>query len=515
MGKSHQLNESDATLKESYLSHKVKHICSLVKHGLHKPTICPDCNIYIERIDNHLSHLHQVRKGTAEIRKKIKNAKKFTRQYEINFLNIDEDLEEDKSDEEESDENENEEERNNTKHTKKQKPVKKDKKHKQISQHSSDSQSTISSPKPKFKKMPRSTAKHTHLRGVYVPVSPSKYKNMSLLKYRKPLTSHLKKKMKIDSFQFKHHYTSGNELLLDFERYIKKYISKSAKSASQCASDVRSIWMAVDPDLSIHPNAFIDNELVESRFSIPQRNLLVENKDKEPHEQSPHIQAPTIKSKLISLNRFIDFIEERLLYIGLTPEQLKNLRYTSNSCKKNLKKLCEERTQLIKSFKKSVLISVSKFQQYGCSIHVILVCQKFKEIVDDPDTFSTFQDAIDMRNYLMVTICIVNCLRASNLMNMTIYDFQQAKSDAEIKGAYRFYNNKYKTSLVYGEKVILVSESLYDQIKTFITYVRPILTDDKFRSAKLRYIFTSSVNDEKRGELMSQTNHSLVSKCLT
>ena len=180
-----------------------------------------------------------------------------------------------------------------------------------------------------------------------------------------------------------------------------------------------------------------------------------------------------------------------------------------------MKKLCEERTQLIKSFKKSVLISVSKFQQYGCSIHVILVCQKFKEIVDDPDTFSTFQDAIDMRNYLMVTICIVNCLRASNLMNMTIYDFQQAKSDAEIKGAYRFYNNKYKTSLVYGEKVILVSESLYDQIKTFITYVRPILTDDKFRSAKLRYIFTSSVNDEKRGELMSQTNHSLVSKCLT
>ena len=255
--------------------------------------------------------------------------------------------------------------------------------------------------------------------------------------------------------------------------------------------------MAVDPDLSIHPNAFIDNELVESRFSIPQRNLLVENKDKEPHEQSPHIHAPTIKSKLISLNRFIDFIEERLLYIGLKPEQLKNLGYTSNTCKKNLKKLCEECTQLIKSFKRSVLISVSEFQ-HGCSIHVILVCQKFKDIVDDPDTFVTFQDAIDMRNYLLVTICIVNCLRVSNLMNMTIYDFQQANSDAEINGAYRFYNNKYKTSLVYGEKVILVSESLHDQIKTFITYVRPTLTDDKFRSAKLRYIFTSSVNDENR-----------------
>ena len=65
-----------------------------------------------------MNHVHQLRKGTTEIKNKIKNAKKFTRQFEINFLNIDEDLEEDKSQEEESDENENEEERNNTKQTK-------------------------------------------------------------------------------------------------------------------------------------------------------------------------------------------------------------------------------------------------------------------------------------------------------------------------------------------------------------------------------------------------------------
>ena len=115
MGKSHYLNERDATLKESYLSHKVKYICSIIKHGLHKPSICPDCNIFIERIDNHLSHVHQMRKGTAEIKKKIKNAKKFTRQYEINLSNIDEDLQ---KDEEEPDENENEEEINNIKQKK-------------------------------------------------------------------------------------------------------------------------------------------------------------------------------------------------------------------------------------------------------------------------------------------------------------------------------------------------------------------------------------------------------------
>ena len=112
-------------LKESYLTHKVKYICSIIKHGLHKPSICPDCNIFIKRIDNHFSHVHQVRKGTPEMTKKVKYAKKFTRQYEINLSNIDADFDEDQSDEEESDENENEEERKNIKHKKKQKPAKK------------------------------------------------------------------------------------------------------------------------------------------------------------------------------------------------------------------------------------------------------------------------------------------------------------------------------------------------------------------------------------------------------
>lgn len=79
---------------------------------------------------------------------------------------------------------------------------------------------------------------------------------------------------------------------------------------------------------------------------------------------------------------------------------------------KNLKALCDEFTQQIKSFKKSVLISTNEFQDYGCSNHAISVCKKLKEINDDPDTFVSFQETIDMRNYLMVTICMVNCLRA-------------------------------------------------------------------------------------------------------
>ena len=126
----------------------------------------------------------------------------------------------------------------------------------------------------------------------------SKHQKCTLLKHQKPLTTQLKRKVKIDSYQFKHHYTSGNELLLDYKRYISKYIIKTVKSASQCTADVRSIWMACNPDLLINLNVLADNEIVESTFYLPLRHLLLENKDKEPHEQEPHIKAPAIRSKL-------------------------------------------------------------------------------------------------------------------------------------------------------------------------------------------------------------------------
>ena len=132
--------------------------------------------------------------------------------------------------------------------------------------------------------MPKSSTKDICLRGVYVPETPSKHKTITILKYCKPLTISLKKRFKIESFEFRHHYTSGKEVVLDLERYITKYSLKTKKSAPQTTSGVRSIWMSVDPDMTIHPNCFVENEVLENRFYIPQYNLLIENKDKEPHK---------------------------------------------------------------------------------------------------------------------------------------------------------------------------------------------------------------------------------------
>ena len=133
MGKSHKLQENEAILKESFLSYKTKYICSVSKHGLHKPCICPNCYTCVERIYIHLHHFHQINKGSTEIqkkkkkKKKIKNTKKLNRHFEANFSNIYEDLDNDTSQGEESEENEHEEETSTIKPTQTPKPVKKDK----------------------------------------------------------------------------------------------------------------------------------------------------------------------------------------------------------------------------------------------------------------------------------------------------------------------------------------------------------------------------------------------------
>ena len=92
---------------------------------------------------------------------------------------------------------------------------------------------------------------------------------------------------------------------------------------------------------------------------------------------------------------------------------------------------------------------------------------------------------------------------------------EKQRETTKYKELVAFIITNIKTSPVYGEKVILVSDSLYDQMKMYITYVRPIITDFKFRSARLRYIFKSSAEDTKSKELMNQMNHSLVSKWIT
>ena len=65
----------------------------------------------------------------------------------------------------------------------------------------------------------------------------------------------------------------------------------------------------------------------------------------------------------------------------------------------------------------------------------------------------------------MVSLTYFNYLRASNLMNITLADVISMKPYNEIDGAHVITNTKYKTSMIYGAKMILISATHAEQIE--------------------------------------------------
>ena len=75
----------------------------------------------------------------------------------------------------------------------------------------------------------------------------------------------------------------------------------------------------------------------------------------------------------------------------------------------------------------------------------------------------------------MVMIALINAARASNIFNITLNHVNLATEDQEFKGAMIFRSPKYKTSMLYGTKLLLVPNDLYNFLKKYIDFCRPII----------------------------------------
>ena len=80
---------------------------------------------------------------------------------------------------------------------------------------------------------------------------------------------------------------------------------------------------------------------------------------------------------------------------------------------------------------------------------------------------TTLQDAIDVRDHLILTVTFINVLCASNVINITLKEVEAANKHDEFD-AFVFKNNKYKTSLIYGAKVVLIPSLMYHHVKLYI-----------------------------------------------
>ena len=77
----------------------------------------------------------------------------------------------------------------------------------------------------------------------------------------------------------------------------------------------------------------------------------------------------------------------------------------------------------------------------------------------------SIRNANDARDYLITEITTMNGLRASNIIELRVCDVKNAGTNPEYPGQKVIENVKYKTSSVYGEKLIAVPGALFKQLE--------------------------------------------------
>ena len=106
----------------------------------------------------------------------------------------------------------------------------------------------------------------------------------------------------------------------------------------------------------------------------------------------------------------------------------------------------------------------------------------------------------------MVLLSYFNCLRASNLMKISLDDVEKISKHDEIDAAWVLTNLQCKMSMIYGAKIILLDIILLEQVQLYIEHYRPLISNNSKLSNKRCYLFTSSwILPEK--PLGSQMDH--------
>ena len=93
--------------------------------------------------------------------------------------------------------------------------------------------------------------------------------NTSLYHY-KPLTLEIRKGLKLKvSERFRYYYKSSKNLLNDFVVYLTKVCFKPKKTAQALSSSIRSVWMALDKEMLIRPNAIGSPDKLKDLYFHP------------------------------------------------------------------------------------------------------------------------------------------------------------------------------------------------------------------------------------------------------
>ena len=315
---------------------------------------------------------------------------------------------------------------------------------------------------------------------------------------------------------FKFYFNNAENALNSFETNCIVTRDISPDQSRMYKNNITNIWRAVDNTLSIFPNSLSDLNLIKDKWLDPNimrlksqlKNPLIERGD-------TFYQASTLRSKLLCVSYFFDFSLSEYCYIGINAQDLVICKLKITHMMKRLNKLERQRKIAIRNFKCKNLITETDLVEYFKSNNIRKTIKFLDNLFEGSEQIPTLRDCRNSRNYIMVTLTVINALRSSNLLNITLHDIKNAATHEIYKNAKFIESEYYKTSLIYGTKLILISLHLYDQINTFIKHMRPMLTNDQHLPLDRRYLFTCYNENIISASSTAKITQSMISSMIT
>lgn len=313
--------------------------------------------------------------------------------------------------------------------------------------------------------------------------------------------------------RFRVTYPSAAGFIEDFTHWLDICAGKTKKSAAQIARHVVYIWKRVDPQMKVHPeNLLRSKRLLENRYFAPLFSKLRRQLELPFELREPHNQASTICSRLDSLKSMLSFLRCQDIYLGIDHEDIADLKEKCRVLCKRLSPYINARRKDVDRWKGNTLLTKDEVKAYGQSGAVAEIHDAM-ELGFAPEN-KTKRIAVKCRNHLMLMACLGNALRCSNVINITLRDVETATVEPEFNNARCVRSDKYKTSLLYGEKIILFPNTIFLQILFYVQHYRPLLVQDGEKPSHMRYLFTPAGPSAKDGE-EGKMDHPLVSNALT
>ena len=290
------------------------------------------------------------------------------------------------------------------------------------------------------------------------------------------ITEKQKKEWGISNDDFLMYYESGSSLLGAFQDEVAK--KKGLLKALRSKQHVHYLWTVVDPETVVLPQSALGNVLlVEDKYHNPTYSMI----------GNGGCEASTLRVRFTALRAFIRFMRRRKVFGGMSRATMSSLLEYVDEWNADFTEHIAQRKTDLRKIKVKRLMTPSHMIKYGRSNHVRSISTYFQSKRGQK---LTVRYAQQIRDYLISNMCFMNGLRSSNILELRVKDVEDAKPAEGYPGYMSFINSHYKTSTIYGEKVIVLPNTIFKNLMCYSQEIRSTLNP-----SSNKYLFVSTDAD--------------------